>query len=311
MSTSSAFRRGPRSGPVRSESEPPLAGLPINFHVTSACNFSCGHCFATFQDVRDQVRPTRDQQLAVVDVIGRAGAAKLTFSGGEPLLVPWLDELLARAVSYGVITCVVTNGSRVSGTWLDRVAPILDWLTLSIDSSAPDTNQAIGRAHCDGSGIDPSTMIEVSRLAHRYGIGLRVNTVVSTHNRNETLAPVVSSIAPRRWKIMQAMTVAGQGQGDPQVWSVGVEEFWRYVDRNRTLLASEVEVVAETADMMRGSYAMVDPWGRVFDSKAGAHTYRHAIIDHGSRVLQDAFDLQLLERRHGLWDWEDTRREDS
>ena len=67
---------------------------------------------------------------------------KLTFAGREPTLCPWLPELIGHAKAHGLVTMLVTNGSRCTGAYLECLAPVLDWLTVSLD---PETNCAMGR----------------------------------------------------------------------------------------------------------------------------------------------------------------------
>jgi radical S-adenosyl methionine domain-containing protein 2 len=65
-------------------------------------------------------------------MLAAAGASKLTFVGGEPLLHPMLPQLIQAAKEAGLTTCVVTNGSRLTVDWLQDMRPHLDWLALSV-----------------------------------------------------------------------------------------------------------------------------------------------------------------------------------
>ncbi len=89
----------------------------------------CGFCFATFQDIGQEVLPEghmpREEALAVVEALAAAGFEKITFAGGEPTLCPWLPDLISRARETGLTTTIVTNGSRITGGWLDPGARLL------------------------------------------------------------------------------------------------------------------------------------------------------------------------------------------
>ena len=118
----------------------------VNYHLLEACNMSCGFCFATFQDIPDLSRSHReDDAFAIVDALCMAGFRKINFAGGEPTLLPWLPQLIQRTHSHGVTTSIVTNGSRISGDWLDSLEGSLDIAALSIDSVAVETQRKIGR----------------------------------------------------------------------------------------------------------------------------------------------------------------------
>ena len=73
----------------------------VNFHLWKPCNMKCRFCFATFQDVGQDTLPKghlpREGCLAVVDALASAGFEKINFAGGEPILCPWLPDMIHRA----------------------------------------------------------------------------------------------------------------------------------------------------------------------------------------------------------------------
>ena len=286
----------------------PLKDLPVNFHITRACNFSCGHCFATFRDAGQGWSAIKEEaQLRVVESLVRLGASKITFSGGEPLLVKWLPKLLTLAHGLGVTTCVVTNGSLVTRPWLSEASSILDWLTLSVDSLKRETNVAIGRVprHLCGTSATSNVqaLSEIVHYATFYDIGLRINTVVTKYNLNESFSDLIISAKPVRWKIMQAMSVAGQGQRPSDKWSVSDAAFRQFVDRHRNEIPGDITIVSEPSNLIRGSYIMVDPWGRLFESRSGRHKYLQPVGQVSVDTLGNAVDTNRLVERDGLWRW--------
>ena len=113
----------------------------VNFHLWEPCNMKCGFCFATFRDVKREILPkghlNRDDCVAVVERLAAAGFQKINFAGGEPTLCPWLPDLVTAAKSAGMITAIVTNGSKLTSGYLDSMQGSLDWVTLSIDTIDP------------------------------------------------------------------------------------------------------------------------------------------------------------------------------
>lgn len=51
---------------------------------------------------------------------------------------------------------------------------------------------------------------DLANAARAAGVGVKVNTVVTTINASEDLAGLVADLAPQRWKILQAAPVEGQ-----------------------------------------------------------------------------------------------------
>lgn len=214
----------------------------------------------------------RDRMLALVDAIAAAplpigsSARKLTFAGGEPTLCPWLPDLAAHAKSQGLVTMVVTNGSRCDTAYLDRLAGSLDWLTLSIDSLDPNTNQAIGRNDSKGAAIPAKVYAEILRDASARGMRTKINTVVGSLNHHEDMNAFIASSGINRWKILQIMAVTGQNDQHIDALSVSWAVFDAFVQRHQAISLAGIRLVSEPVDSIRGSYAMIDPAGCFFDS---------------------------------------------
>ncbi len=104
--------------------------------VTRRCNLACGYC-NEYDDFSPPV-PTADL-LARVDHLARLKTASITFTGGEPLLHPELDTVIAAARRRRMIVTIITNGFRLTRAWIDRFnAAGLQGMQISIDNLEPD-----------------------------------------------------------------------------------------------------------------------------------------------------------------------------
>ena len=280
----------------------------VNYHLWKPCNMMCEFCFATFRDIGPTVLPKghlgRDGSMAVVESLAQAGFRKLNFAGGEPTLCPWLPDLIGRAKDLGLTTSVVTNGSLISGGWLDSVAGQLDWAALSIDSVEPDTLLRTGRTTRNGP-MTAEDYLRVVRVLKERCIRAKVNTVVSRSNLHEDLSGFIIEARPERWKLLQVLPVAGQNSSKVGDHLVSAEEFWGYVENNRKVEKNGITVVPEDNDLMTGSYMMVDPAGRFFDNAAGTHTYSRPILEVGvEQALMDVtVDARKFLSRSGMYAW--------
>lgn len=296
------------------------ASLPeaVNYHLNKNCNFRCRGCYATFDEdpsARGVMLP-RERMFRLVEAVAAAplpdgqAVRKLTFAGGEPTLCPWLPELVAHAKSLGLVTMVVTNGSRCTAEYLNRLVPGLDWLTLSLDSLNPALNVAMGRHDAQGRPLSAETYAGLLAEAARIGLRTKINTVVNRVNHRETIAGFIADSGIARWKILQVMAVAGQNDANIDLLTVTRDEFDAYVERHQQgVTAAGIRVVPEPVSAIRGSYAMIDPQGRFFDSSAGHHQYSAPILEVGVSAAfgQVRFDRALFEARGGSYDFGDIR----
>jgi MoaA/NifB/PqqE/SkfB family radical SAM enzyme len=114
------------------------AGHPILAHliVTRRCNLSCAYC-----NEYDRVSPPVPLPwlLERVDALAALGTRIITLSGGEPLLHPELEQVVARVRRRGLLAGLITNGYLLTA---ERIRALnragLDHLQISIDNVEPD-----------------------------------------------------------------------------------------------------------------------------------------------------------------------------
>jgi radical S-adenosyl methionine domain-containing protein 2 len=280
----------------------------LNFHVWQPCNMSCRYCFAEFRDAIPQLQKDkallRERALAVVRAASDAGISKLTFVGGEPTLCPWFTELLVLARKLGMVTMVVSNGSKMDATWIANHADWLDWAAISIDSLNANTNRSIGRAVGRSFVPDePYYRNLFSKLAE-YGIRTKVNTVVSSLNWDQDFSNFLRAVLPERWKVFQALHIRGENDNAFPELSTSAEQFDIFVKRHEGL-SSDLLLAAEDNYAMIGSYLMIDPVGRFFANKGGVYQYSQPIWDVGWKTARSQVDVSSRKfiERGGLYDW--------
>ncbi len=114
----------------------PRRPLLVQLVVTRRCNLSCGYCFEY-----DDTSPPVDTALLEqrIDHAARLGTLVLTVTGGEPLLHPQLDRLIARVASHGIVCTMISNGYPLTKKWVQRLNDAnLSMLQMSIDNMEPN-----------------------------------------------------------------------------------------------------------------------------------------------------------------------------
>ena len=113
-------------------------GHPIDAHVIPMrrCNLACAYC----NEYDDSSKPVPlDTMYQRLDHLANLGTAIITISGGEPLLHPELDSIIARVRRRGMIAGMITNGYLLTAERIKRLNRAgLDHLQISIDNVLPD-----------------------------------------------------------------------------------------------------------------------------------------------------------------------------
>src|SRR5271157_434267 len=113
-------------------------GHPVLAHLIPMrrCNLSCAYC--NEYDNRSKPVPL-ETMYQRVDRLAALGTTIVTISGGEPLLHPELDRIIARIRRRGIMAGLITNGYLLTAERVQRLNRAgLDHLQISIDNVLPD-----------------------------------------------------------------------------------------------------------------------------------------------------------------------------
>jgi len=268
----------------------------------------CKFCFATFQDVKYSILPKghlpKEQAVEVVLQLAEIGFEKITFAGGEPTLCSWLPELITTAKNAGLTTMIVSNGSKLTDSFLQANKNHLDWIAVSIDSLNATTNIETGRAVSGKTPLQSDYYFSLVDRIKQHGYGLKINTVVSSKNCNENMNEFIRYAKPKRWKLLQVLPMKGQNDLNIDNFKISDEQFQNFIS-NHSDLQDITNIVPESNNQMKGSYAMVDPAGRFYDNAEGTHNYSRPILEIGSRlaIQQVNYDFSKFVERGGIYNW--------
>src|SRR5579859_1583953 len=111
---------------------------PVMAHIIPIrrCNLACTYC-NEYDDVSKPV--ARETMIERLDQLADLGTNIVTFSGGEPLLHPELDQLITHVRRRGIIAGMITNGYLLTAQRVQQLNDAgLDHMQISIDNVMPD-----------------------------------------------------------------------------------------------------------------------------------------------------------------------------
>lgn len=110
--------------------------------ITYACPLRCVHCYS--ESGRRAARMLdRDDGLRVFDVIISTKPERVSISGGEPLLVPWLSEGLRRVRANGISVTVHTSGWLMDEALASGLADSANVVVVSVDGATENTHDTV------------------------------------------------------------------------------------------------------------------------------------------------------------------------
>jgi MoaA/NifB/PqqE/SkfB family radical SAM enzyme len=183
---------------------------PLLVHIIPVrrCNLSCTYC-NEFDDFSKPVDTA--EMFRRIDRLAELGTAVITISGGEPLLHPELDQIIARMRQRGILAGMITNGYLLTAERIERLNRAgLEYLQISIDNVMPDevskkslkvldqklkllAEHAVFQVNINsvlGSGVkNPEDALTVARRAQQLGF---TSTVGILHDGQGQLQPLGS-----------------------------------------------------------------------------------------------------------------------
>jgi MoaA/NifB/PqqE/SkfB family radical SAM enzyme len=181
---------------------------PILAHIIPIrrCNLACAYC-NEYDDVSKPV--PLSVMLERIDQLAHLGTTIVTLSGGEPLLHPELDEIIARIRKHRIMAGMITNGYLLTADRIRRLNHAgLEHLQISIDNVTPDdvskkslkvldkklqllSEHAVFHININsvvGGGIrNPKDALEVGRRAVELGL---TSTIGIIHDSTGQLRPL-------------------------------------------------------------------------------------------------------------------------
>jgi MoaA/NifB/PqqE/SkfB family radical SAM enzyme len=204
---------------------------PVLAHVIPMrrCNLSCAYC----NEYDDHSKPVPLE--TIYQRLGRLaglGTNVITISGGEPLLHPDLDLIIAHIRRRGMIAGMITNGYLLTAERIQRLNRAgLEHLQISIDNVMPDEVSKKSLKVLDK---------KLRLLAEHAEFHVNINSVVGggIHNPDDAL-----TIGKRALQLGFTSTVGIIHDGDGQLQPLG--------DRER-------EVYMAMRAMEKRSYAQIN-----------------------------------------------------
>ena len=107
--------------------------------LTDACNFKCPYCRGVAKQYSGSL--TLDEAKSIVNLWARGNLHNVRFSGGEPTVWPWLEDLVRYTKSMPSIgrIAVSTNGSASLETYQRLLDAGVNDFSISLDACCSET----------------------------------------------------------------------------------------------------------------------------------------------------------------------------
>jgi len=125
-----------------------LKSFGFQWHITDRCNLRCAHCYQDSYAPLPAENLANQKKLAERILSGlRDRRVQVNLTGGEPLLVPWLFDLIAHLQAFGNLYEInlITNGTVTTPEALEGIRRFekIRYLKVSLESGMHEANDFI------------------------------------------------------------------------------------------------------------------------------------------------------------------------
>lgn len=169
----------------------------IFFHILTACNLSCSHCYINPAQHGNQILSLERIERWLQLFASPEKKGNVIFLGGEPTLHPDLAAAVALAKDLGFFVTVDSNGYLLHD-FLDKTNPeVLDYLSFSLDGPDPEVNDPLR-----GTGVFATCVTNMKRARD---LGFRISVIYTVSSRNimhlERMIPLLVELGIRKFFI--------------------------------------------------------------------------------------------------------------
>jgi radical SAM protein with 4Fe4S-binding SPASM domain len=145
---------------------------------TFTCNGKCPHCAVSSTAAETEGKLSTEEWLRVFEEMGQMGVFTMTISGGEPLLLDNLEDLVRGAVSNGMKVTINSNGSLFTRKRLKSLMEAgVNGFQLNIDGVDAETHDSF-------RGIPGSyeKNMELLTWLRETDLDVQISTHITTRN---------------------------------------------------------------------------------------------------------------------------------
>lgn len=234
----------------------------ICWNITARCNQTCKYCHR-FLNIREL---SYDENLKILNKLIKQGVTDITWTGGEALLINYLDKLLKISWQNVIKNKLITNGKLLTNKKIDTIAKYMDSITLSIDSIDNEINEKTGRGFNHYDTI--KRILDYIQMNYP-NIKIRINSVISSYTKNvDGLIEFLNNYNIYSWRIFKFMPLRELAITNRERFYISMEEYEQVLKKIKQ--TSRIKLIDSRTEIdMEKKYVLILADGSIMITENG------------------------------------------
>lgn len=232
----------------------------VCWNITSRCNDNCLFCYRD----KNSKELDFDKQKLIIEKVANSGICKISFTGGEPLMVERIQDLILYAKQKGLIVSLTTNGILLNDEQFDFCMKNMDWITFSLDGANEKVQSEMGRNINHVERI--SQFLKKAKILNDKNCKIKINTVVSCVNQKYIIdiSDLVMQYPVSRWKLFQFVPLRGNAKKYKEKYYISDENFMQTVEAIKQHMGEQKKCLSISGRLnIESAYFVIFPNGDI------------------------------------------------
>lgn len=235
----------------------------ICWNITSRCNENCQFCYRIICNKEN----TYEQNKKILENLIKLKVDKITWTGGESLLYPFLFDLMKEAHKNNIKNNIITNGRNLTPQIIDEIEEYTDYITFSLDALDDNINNNLGR------GIEHANhIIELLDYINKNNksISVKLNSIVTKKNINniKEIIQVVKKYPLERWKLFKFISLRGKSIENQEEFEISGEQYRNIINEIKSENLN-CPIITCTENDIQEKYLLINPVGDFLSTNNG------------------------------------------
>ena len=191
----------------------------VCWNITARCNQKCKYCHR-FLNIKEL---SFECNKKILNNLIKDEVKAITWTGGEALLLDYLDDLLEISWNNGIKNKLITNGKLLTNERIDKIAKFLDSITLSLDSTDDYINEKTGRGQNHFNNI--KNILDYFQLYYP-NVKIKINSVICSYTKEvDDLINFLNNYSIESWRVFNFMPLRELAKINKDEFSISEEDF--------------------------------------------------------------------------------------